>query len=92
MRPGGRIRPRHPVADLNNKQSTSVRGVGGWNGREMASRFRFYEGSFINFFGRVGFKAQRCNPGKSSPYVLPSSTSPPVSLGIFQRGVPTGST
>ena len=31
-------------------------------------------------------------PGKSSPFVLPSSTTPPVSLGSFQKGVPTGST
>ncbi len=30
--------------------------------------------------------------GKSSPYVLPSSTTPPVSLGSFQKGVPMGST
>jgi hypothetical protein len=41
------------------QQSTSVRGVGGWNGRDMGSRLRFYEGIFIDFFGRVGFKAQR---------------------------------
>jgi len=25
----------------------------------MASRLRFYKGIFLNFFGRVGFKAQR---------------------------------
>jgi hypothetical protein len=41
-------------------QSTIIRGVGGWNGRDMASRLRFYEGIFVDFFGRVGFKAQRC--------------------------------
>jgi hypothetical protein len=40
-------------------QSTSVRGGGGWNGWDMASRLRFYEGIFVDFFGRVGFKAQR---------------------------------
>ena len=40
-------------------QSTSIRGGGGWNGRDMASRLRFYEGIFVDFFGRVGFKAQR---------------------------------
>ncbi len=40
-------------------QSTSIRGGGGWNGRDMASRLRFYEGIFVNFFSRVGFKAQR---------------------------------
>ncbi len=39
-------------------QSTSIRGGGGWNGRDMASRLRFYEGFFVDFFGRVGFKAQ----------------------------------
>ena len=32
------------------------------------------------------------SPRESPPYVLPSSTSPPVSLGSFQKGVPTGST
>jgi len=40
-------------------QSTSVRGGGGWNGWDMASRLRFYEGIFVDFFGRGGFKAQR---------------------------------
>ena len=40
-------------------QSTSIHGGGGWNGRDMASRLRFYEGSFVDFFGRVGFKADR---------------------------------
>jgi hypothetical protein len=40
-------------------QSTSICGGGGWNGRDMASRLRFYEGIFVDFFGRVGFKAQR---------------------------------
>ena len=40
-------------------QSTSIRGGGGWNAREMASRLRFYEGIFVDFFGRVGFKAQQ---------------------------------
>jgi hypothetical protein len=40
------------------QQSTSIRGVGGWNGWDMVSRLRFYEGIFVDFFGRVGFKAQ----------------------------------
>ena len=31
-------------------QSTMVRGGGGWNGRDMASRLRFYEGIFVKFF------------------------------------------
>jgi hypothetical protein len=31
-------------------QSTSIRGGGGWNGRDMASRLRFYEGIFVKFF------------------------------------------
>ena len=39
-------------------QSTSIRGGGGWNSRDMASRLLFYEGIFVDFFGRVGFKAQ----------------------------------
>ena len=40
-------------------QSTSIHGGGRWNGRDMASRLRFYERIFVDFFGQVGFKAQR---------------------------------
>jgi hypothetical protein len=115
LRPGGRIRPHRPVADLNNttinkrkqgrglerpgdgvapsffegnfcrifgrgggrievaicdrageldrtarsptsttQQSTSVRGVGGWNGRGMVWRLRFSKGIFVEFLGGGG--------------------------------------
>jgi hypothetical protein len=56
---GGRIRPHCPVADLNDTTINKHMWGGGWNGRDMASRLRFYEGIFVDFFGRVGFKAQR---------------------------------
>ncbi len=48
-----------PLTTSTTPQSTSVRGGRGWNGRDMASRLRFYEGIFVNFFGQVGFKAQQ---------------------------------
>jgi hypothetical protein len=38
------------------QQSMSVRGVGGWNGQDMASQLRFYEGIFIDFSARWGLR------------------------------------
>jgi hypothetical protein len=47
MPPGGRItRPHRPVADLT-QQSTSKRGVGGWNGQGMAWRHCFWKGILV---------------------------------------------
>ena len=117
MRPGGRIRPHRPVADLNNTtinertrgrgmerpgdgvatsflegdfcrifgrgggrievvicnrageldrtaqsltsttpKSMSIRGGGGWNGRDMVSRLLFYEGIFVDFLAGWGLR------------------------------------
>jgi hypothetical protein len=37
-------------------QSTSIRGGGGWNGQDMASRLRLYEGIFVDFSAGWGLR------------------------------------
>ena len=37
-------------------QSTSIRGGGGWNGQDMASRLRLYEGIYVDFSARWGLR------------------------------------
>jgi hypothetical protein len=66
LRSGGRITPHRPVNDLNDTTINKCTRGGGWNGRGVAWRLRFYKGYL--FIGP--------NRGQNSVHGLPLKWAP----------------